>query len=120
MLKGGAFNIAAVVAIFLSDVPEGLSSVAGMKKAGLGANYIFGVWGGIAIALGVAALVGCTLLKGFSPEAIAATTAVASGAKLSILVDTMVPEVFEETHDFAGLITVTGFLAALVLIKLGG
>lgn len=32
----------------------------------------------------------------------------------------MIPEAFEETHDFAGLITVTGFLAALVLIKLGG
>src|SRR5829696_3529285 len=32
MLKGGVVSIPAVVAIFLSNVPEGLSSVAGMKK----------------------------------------------------------------------------------------
>jgi zinc transporter, ZIP family len=33
--------------------------------------------------------------------------------------DTMIPEAFEQTHDFAGLITVFGFLAAFVLSKLG-
>jgi zinc transporter, ZIP family len=30
------------------------------------------------------------------------------------------PEAFDEAHDFAGLITVLGFLAAFVLTKLGG
>jgi ZIP family zinc transporter len=51
---------------------------------------------------------------------IAATTAVAAGAILAMLADTMIPEAFEEAHDFAGLITVLGFLAAFVLTKLGG
>ena len=32
----------------------------------------------------------------------------------------MIPEAFEQTHDLAGLITVTGFLAAFILSKLGG
>ncbi|WP_229425049.1 hypothetical protein [Massilia sp. Se16.2.3] len=50
----------------------------------------------------------------------AATTAVAAGAILAMLVDTMIPEAFEEAHDFAGLITVAGFLAAFALSKLGG
>jgi ZIP family zinc transporter len=31
----------------------------------------------------------------------------------------MIPEAFEETHDFAGLITVGGFRVAFVLSKLG-
>lgn len=31
-----------------------------------------------------------------------------------------IPEAFEEAHDFAGLITVAGFLAAFALSKLGG
>jgi zinc transporter, ZIP family len=35
-----------------------------------------------------------------------------------MLVDTMIPEAFENTHDFAGLITVIGFLVAFVLGKL--
>jgi ZIP family zinc transporter len=120
MLKGGVVSIPAVVAIFLSNVPEGLSSVAGMKKAGRSTGYIFGVWGGIAIASGVAALIGYTVFQGVSPDVIAATTAIAAGAILSMLVDTMIPEAFEEVHNFAGLITVAGFLVAFMLGKLNG
>src|SRR4051812_48578677 len=47
MLKGGAVSGVAVIAIFISNIPEGLSSAAGMKKAGRRAHYIFGVWGAI-------------------------------------------------------------------------
>ena len=45
--------------------------------------------------------------------------AIAAGAILAMIADTMIPEAFEQTHDFAGLITVLGFLAAFVLSKLG-
>jgi ZIP family zinc transporter len=102
MLKGGAVSVVAVIAIFLSNVPEGLSSAAGMKRAGRSPTYIFGIWGAIAIASGLAALVGYTVFKEFSREIVAGTTAVAAGAILSMLVDTMIPEAFEETHNFAG------------------
>ena len=120
MLHGGAVSVVAVIAIFLSNIPEGLSSAAGMKRAGRSAGYVFGVWGGIALASGLAALVGYALFQGFSPDIIAATTAIAAGAILAMLVDTMIPEAFAETHNFAGLITVSGFLAAFVLSKMGG
>ena len=120
MIAGGAVSFVAVAAIFLSNIPEGLSSSAGMKKAHRSAAYIFGVWAGIALISGVAALVGYTVFSRFSADTIAATTAVAAGAILAMLSDTMIPEAFEEAHDFAGLITVLGFLAAFVLTKLGG
>jgi ZIP family zinc transporter len=115
LLQGGAVSKVAVAAIFMSNIPEGLSSAAGMKKAGRSAGYIFGIWGAIAMSSGLAALAGFTFFKGFSAEAIAATTAFAAGAILSMLADTMIPEAFEEAHDFAGLITVLGFLAAFTL-----
>jgi len=108
-----------VVAIFLSNIPEGLSSATGMKKAGRSIGYIFGVWGAIAVISAIAALLGYTLFSHFSGEVIAATTAVAAGGILATISDTMIPEAFEETHDFAGLITVGGFLVAFVLSKLG-
>lgn len=120
MLHGGAVSMVAVIAIFLSNIPEGLSSAAGMKKAGRSATYVFGIWAGIALISGMSALVGYTVFQGFSNEIIAATTAVAAGAILAMLADTMMPEAFEVAHDFAGLITVAGFLAAFVLSKLGG
>ncbi len=56
LLGGGTVSVAAVVAIFLSNVPEGLSGTAGMKNAGRSALYIFGLWGGIAVASGIAAI----------------------------------------------------------------
>jgi ZIP family zinc transporter len=120
MLKGGVVSTVAVAAIFLSNVPEGLSSAAGMKKAGRSATYVFGIWGGIAIVSGIASLIGYTVFQDFPAGVVAATTAVAAGAILAMLVDTMIPEAFEVAHDFAGLITVAGFLAAFALSKLGG
>lgn len=120
MLGGRGVSVVAVAAIFLSNIPEGLSSAAGMKRAGRSARYIFGIWGGIAVVSGIAALLGYAVFRHFPPQVVAATTAVAAGAILAMLVDTMIPEAFEETHDFAGLITVAGFLAAYSLSKLGG
>jgi ZIP family zinc transporter len=56
-------------------------------------------------------------MSGASEGAIAGTTATAAGAILAMLADTMIPEAFHEAHDFAGLITVIGFLCAFALTK---
>ncbi|WP_375420658.1 ZIP family metal transporter [uncultured Sphingomonas sp.] len=120
LLGGGGVSVVTVAAVFLSNVPEGLSSAAGMKKAGRSAGYIFGVWFGIAVASAIAAMVGNVALAGTSPEIVAAVTAVAAGAILAMLVDTMIPEATEGSHDYSGLIAVVGFLLAFVLSKAGG
>lgn len=119
MIAGGAVSFVAVIAIFLSNIPEGLSSSAGMRNAGRSTGYVFGVWIAIAIISGIAALLGYSLFSGFSNEVIAATTAIAAGAILSMLADTMIPEAFEVVHNFVGLVTVAGFLAAFLLTKFG-
>jgi zinc transporter, ZIP family len=120
MIGGQAVSWVAVIAIFLSNVPEGLSSASGMKNAGRSAAYIFGLWTAIAVISGIAALVGYAVFSGFSGEVIAGTTAVAAGAILAMIADTMIPEAFAAAHDYAGLVTVAGFLAAFTLSKLGG
>ena len=120
LLGGEGVSVVAVVAIFLSNLPEGLSSAAGMKTAGRRPAYVFGVWGGIALASGVAALIGNLLLADADPSVIAATNAIAAGAILAMLADTMIPEAFETAHDYAGFITVAGFLVAFALSRAGG
>lgn len=120
LLAGDGAGVAVIVAVFLSNLPEGLSSSAGMKRAGRPARFVFGVWAVIAVASGLAALLGYTVFHRFPPEVLAATTAVAAGGVLAMVVDTMIPEAFEETHDFAGMIVVVGFLAAFALSKLPG
>jgi ZIP family zinc transporter len=118
--SGKGVSLVAVCAIFLSNVPEGLSSSAGMKKAGRGGAYVFGLWTGIAVISGIAALVGNVALAGASPALISGTIALAAGAILTMIADTMMPEAFESAHGLTGLLTVLGFLGAFVLSKLGG
>jgi len=120
MISGGAVSFVAVIAVFLSNIPEGLSSAAGMKKANRSPKYVFSLWAGIAIISGIAALLGYLVFDNFSADVVAATTAVAAGAILSMLADTMIPEAFEEAHNYAGLITVLGFLCAFILTKVAG
>jgi len=120
ILHGGAVSIATVAAIFLSNLPEGLSSSAGMRKAGRSASYVFGIWAAIAAACGLSSLAGYVLFDGLSPFVLAMTTALAAGAMLTMIVDTMIPEAFAETHDWTGLIAVIGFLVSFTLTQLAG
>lgn len=120
LLSGHGVSLVAVAAVFLSNLPEGLSSASGMKRAGRSKTYVFGVWGAIALASGVAATLGYALFGEASAGTIAATTAVAAGAILAMLADTMMPEASEGSHAWTGFLTVVGFLAAFVLRHLEG
>ena len=115
LLVGTGVSLVTVAAIFISNIPEGLSSSAGMRRSGRSALFIFGIWGAIALISGLAALAGYSIFAGFSHEVRAATTATAAGAILAMIADTMLPEAFEGEHDLTGLITAAGFLCAFAL-----
>jgi zinc transporter, ZIP family len=115
LLEGGSVGLVAVIAVFLSNLPEGLSSAAGMKAEGRKRSFVFLLWTGVALIAALSAWVGYVAVP---PGAVALVQAVAAGAILAMIVDTMVPEAFEGTHDFAGVIAVAGFLAAFALSKL--
>jgi ZIP family zinc transporter len=63
---------------------------------------------------------GYTLLGGAPAAALAAVTALAAGAILAMVADTMIPEAFENAHLLVGLVTVAGFLIAFALSHAGG
>jgi ZIP family zinc transporter len=115
LLGGGGVGVPVLAAIAISNLPEGLSSAAGMKANGRSARYVFGVWVGIAVASRIARLVGSQLLQDASSGLVAAITAVAAGAILAMVADTMIPEAFERTHLYAGLIATLGFVLAFAI-----
>jgi ZIP family zinc transporter len=115
LLGGGGVGVPVLTAIFISNVPEGLSSSAGMKNKGRSAAYVFGVWVAIAVASGLAAALGVLVLDGAPPAAVSVITAIAAGAILAMVADTMIPEAFERTHVLTGLVTTLGFLASFAL-----
>src|SRR3954451_6115744 len=118
LLVGGTVSLPVLAAVFISNVPEGLSSAAGMKRSGRSAGYVFGVWTTIAVVSGLSALIGYLALGSAPPEIIAVITAVAAGAILTMIADTMIPEAFESTRTWTGLITTVGFLVAFAIDQL--
>ncbi|WP_432086367.1 ZIP family metal transporter [Streptomyces sp. bgisy095] len=118
LLGGGHLGVATVGAVFISNLPEGLASAAGMRAAGRGRGYVFALWGGIAVVSGLAALAGYALLGGASAAVMATITAVAGGAILAMIADTMIPEAYGRVHLLTGLVTVIGFLSAFALAHL--
>jgi len=119
LLGGGGVSGPVLAAIFISNLPEGLSSSAGMKRSGRSAGYVFGVWVTIAVASGVAGALGVLALQGASGEVVAAITALAAGAILAMIADTMIPEAFERAHLLTGLIATVGFLTSFVIERAG-
>ena len=117
LLGGGGVGVPVLAAIFISNLPEGLSSAAGMKANGRSARYVFGVWGGIAVASGLAGMCGALFLEGAAPETVAVITAIAAGAILAMVADTMIPEAFEKAHLYTGLITTLGFISAFAISR---
>lgn len=120
LVAAGTVSPAMLAAVFISNVPEGLSSTAGMKRAGRGRGYVFGVWTAIAVLCGFAALLGYTALENASSGLVAFITAVAAGGILAMLADTMIPEAFEEHHNLTGFTAAVGFLAAFTIHHVGG
>lgn len=118
LIGGGAVGLVFVVAVFLSNVPEGLSAAAGMKKAGRSSTYVLGLWGAVVAVSGLSALLGYLFLAGASGNVIAAIQSFAAGAILTMLASTMLPEAHEEGGAVVGVVTALGFLMAFFLTKL--
>lgn len=115
MIKGGAVSAVTVAAVFISNLPEGLSSSAGMKNSGKKLRYVMTIWGGIAVSSPIFGGIGYLFFENVSEVTISMLMAVAAGTILSMIVETMLPEAFEKTHNFTGFITVAGFLLGFLL-----
>jgi ZIP family zinc transporter len=116
VLQDGAPSLGTVTAFFLANVPEALSSSAGMRRAGRSARYVLGIWIGIAVITGLAAALAGLLLRGTGPVVRATFEAFAAGAILALVSETMIPEAFYGSPQFNGLLLVVGFVALLVLL----
>lgn len=71
------------------------------------------------VVLGLS-VVGALLLQDASGPTVAVITAIAAGAILAMIADTMIPESFERAGLYTGLITALGFRTAFTLHRLGG
>jgi len=118
MLGGSGVSIPVLVAIIISNVPEGLSSTAELKQSGRSARYVFALWIGIALVSAVAAIAGFVLLDGAPATTTAFITSIAAGAILAMICDTMIPEAFRTEGRLTGLLATFGFVLSFAVHQL--
>jgi ZIP family zinc transporter len=111
---GGGVSVAFVVAVFVSNVPQGTAGTLALRQAGTPDRRIAGMWASLTVACALVAAAGYVLADNIPHGGIYAQ-AFAGGAVLVMLADSMMPEAFEHGGRSVGLLTVIGYLVAAVL-----
>jgi ZIP family zinc transporter len=117
--EGGAVGAAYLAAVFISNLPESISSTTGLLTSGWKKSRILWMWIGIAVVSAVASVAGYGLFQDSSPATVAFVLAFAAGAILTMLASTMMPEAFEHGGKLVGVVTTLGFAVAYAIHTLG-
>jgi ZIP family zinc transporter len=119
IFEGGKVGAAYLAAVFISNLPESISSTAGLVTSGWKNSRILWMWVGITVVSAIASLAGYGLFQDSSPATIAFVLAFAAGAILTMLAETMMPEAFEHGGKLVGVVTTLGFAVAYAIHTLG-
>jgi ZIP family zinc transporter len=115
LLAGTGIGIPFLAAVFISNVPEGLSAAADLRKEGRGPALVMGLWVAVALVSGIASALGYGLLGVMGSNGVPLIQAFAAGAILTMLTDTMIPEAYADGGNWTGLATAFGFATAFLL-----
>jgi CRP-like cAMP-binding protein len=110
-----AFAPTFLVAVFLSNLPEGVAGTSALLRAKFSVTRIMAMWIGLVVGSTLAGTVGYLLLHEASPALVAFLGAVAGGGVVAMLAMTMMPEAYETGHAGVAPATIVGFLASLLL-----
>jgi ZIP family zinc transporter len=101
--------------LFLSNLPEALSSSAQMRMQGMSVQRILIMWLSLVLMTGLAAAVGAVIGDWVPHNAMVFIEGLAAGAMLTMICAAMLPEA---THlappNWVGLATLSGFFSALL------
>jgi zinc transporter, ZIP family len=115
IFEGGAVGAAYLAAVFISNLPESISSTSGLATSGWKKSRILWMWIAIAVISGLASLAGYGLFQNSSPDTVAFVLAFAGGAILTMLAETMMPEAYEHGGKLVGVVTTIGFAVAFTI-----
>jgi zinc transporter, ZIP family len=118
LLEQGTVSYLMVIAVFLSNFPEGLSSTVGLKKDGYSKKTLLLMWLIVVLLASLSSLLGFSLLQDASTTILSFISAFAAGGIMAMVASTMMPEAFEEGGAIVGLIASLGLLCSLLLSQL--
>lgn len=112
---GGSVGMALIAAIFISNLPEGISSTTGMKKSGYTTKKILWMWSFVLVASALSSLLGYSVLEQASESTQAIISSFAAGAIIAMVASTMMPEAHEKGGPIVGIITALGVFITMLL-----
>ncbi len=112
LIGGGGVSAAVVAAVFISNLPEGLASTAGLVRDGWSRARVLILWGTVTFVCAVASAIGFVALDDAPDSTIGFVQAFAGGALLTMLADTMMPGALRDSGKQAGIYTTVGFALA--------
>jgi ZIP family zinc transporter len=115
ILQTGEVGFAMLMAVFVSNIPEGVAATTTLEQHGWRRSRILWMWTGIVAVCALSAAVGYAVLDGAAPATLAFTYAFAAGAILTMLATSMMPEAYEDAGRPVGFVTVVGFAVAFGL-----
>ena len=115
IFDGGAVGAAYLAAVFISNLPESISSTSGLVTSGWVKSRILWMWIGITLVSALASLAGYGLFQDSSPGVVAFVLTFAAGAILTMLANTMMPEAFEHGGKWVGIMVTLGFAVAFTI-----
>jgi len=115
IFEGGAVGAAYLVAVFISNLPESISSTAGLLTSGWQHSRILWMWIAITLISGLASLAGYGLFQDSPPSTVAFVDAFAAGAILTMLSSSMMPEAYQHGGKWVGVVTTLGFAVAFTI-----
>jgi zinc transporter, ZIP family len=115
LATGQGVSVALLVAIFVSNLPEGIGSATDMEAAGTHRATVIKLFLAVGVVCTLATCVGYAIADSISGELQAVVNGFAGGALLVMLIDSMIPEARTKGGRLAGLATVVGFAVATAL-----
>jgi len=112
-MEGATVSLALVGGLFLANFPESMSSAVVMKKQGTRNLPIIIMWVSLMIMTAVGAAFGNVFIADAPHHLHGLLEGMAAGAMLAMIAQTMLPEAYDHGGWLTGLMTVSGFLAAI-------
>ncbi|TDQ42630.1 ZIP family metal transporter [Aureibacillus halotolerans] len=119
LMERHSVSLSLVIAIFISNFPEGLSSTEGLQKSGFARKHILMMWTSVLLVSALSSLAGASLLVHATNDIKAGMSAFAGGGIIAMVASTMMPEAYKEGGPVVGFFTAIGVFISLTLNHLG-